>query len=159
MRGIEFISDVGYADVINEVLTAIPLSNYDFFISEDEVLVNYKTFEFSHKVSAEIFENLKKLSPYYVLSINLQAYPKGKLPQSITTYEDFLKSDCQFILLIIDGRYFEIYVKEEGLLMRFIKNAITLKGKSIKIKTDSNDGRIHLSIRQFVCTFLYRKND
>ena len=146
MRGIEFDADVGYDDVMNRLLTGISLKDYDFYISEDEILSNLELPETFAKINIEFFESLKMCTPYYVLFINLHAYRKGEIQQRISTYEDFIKSTCQFIILVVDGRYFEIYTKDEQLLLQFIKNAITLNGKDIKIKTDHDDGRIRMSI-------------
>lgn len=146
MRGIEFTVDIGYKDVLNALLTGIHLDNYDFYISQDEIFSDLGLPKISSKADEKLFQNLNQCGSYYVLFINLQGYLKGDAQQVITTYEDFLKSACQFIILVVDGRYFEIYVKDEQLLLQFIRNATVLNGKDIKIKTDYDDGRTHMSV-------------
>lgn len=146
MRGIEFVTDVGYGDVLNELFLDIPLNDYAFYIREDEIVSDLGVPAISQKADIKLLEKMKKCAPYYVFFINLQAYRKGDTEQKISTYEEFKKSTCQFILLIADGRCFEIYAKDEQLLLQFIRNAITLEGKDIKIKTDYDDERVRMSV-------------
>lgn len=89
---------------------------------------------------------LNEVHPYFVIHLELFAYPFNSPKVQIETYEDFLKSNCSFIILIADSRYIEIYVKSETLLMRFTKNAVAVGGNSITIKTEDNDGRTRMSV-------------
>lgn len=146
MRGIEFTADVGYKDTLNVLLSGIPLDEYDFYISQNEIFSDFELPQISEKVDGELFEKLNKCASYYVLFINLQGYQKGAVQQKIDTYEDFIKSTCQFIVLVNDGCYFEIYAKDERLLLQFIRNAIALNGKGITIKTNYDDGRTRMSV-------------
>lgn len=81
--------------------------------------------------------------------MNLQAYPIDAHWQPIKTYEDFFLSDCAIIILVVDGRYVEIYAKSDELILQFIKNAVKLKGVNITIKTDYDDGRTRMNVYQF----------
>lgn len=146
MRGIEFVTDIGYSDVLNEIFTGISLTEYDFYISQNELFSDSNLPAISPKMDVDFFEKLKTCTPYYVFFFNLQAYRKGEMQQKIRNYDEFLKSNCQFIVLITDGRYFDIYVKDERLLLQFIKNAINLDGKDIRIKTNYDDGRTRMSV-------------
>ena len=146
MRGIEFVTDVGYGDVLNELFLDISLNDYEFYISEDEILSKLGAPAIPQKADIKFLEKMKMCAPYYVFFINLQAYRKGEIEQKISTYEEFKKSTCQFIILIADGRCFDIYAKDEQLLLQFIRNAIILKGENIKIKTDYDDGRVRMSV-------------
>ena len=146
MRGIEFVTDVGYGDVLNRLFAGILLDNYEFNISEAEILSDFKLPDISSKIDVRFFERLKMCASYYVLFVNIQAYRKGEKQQKINTYAEFLESACQFIILVADGCYFEIYAKDKQLLMQLIENAITLDAKDIKIKTDYDDGRTRMSV-------------
>lgn len=72
--------------------------------------------------------------------MNLQIYNKGVEAFDIDDYNEFLKSDCQFILLVTDNSYIECYFKEESIKDIVLKN---LEGNNIsyEIKTVENDGR------------------
>lgn len=65
-----------------------------------------------------------------------------KLPDNfgIDDYNEFLKSDCQFILLVTDNRYIECYFKDENIKKIFIDN-LKADNISYEIKTVENDGR------------------
>ena len=147
MRGIEFIADVGYSDVLNTLLEGISLHDYDFYISEEEVFSKQKLPEISKKVDQKLLDSFRACGSYYMFFLNLQAYPPNVQKQSIITYDDFENSNCQFIILIVDGQYFEIYVKDDQLLLKFIKNAIKLHGQKITIKSDYEDGRTRMSMQ------------
>ena len=146
MRGIEFESDFGYGDVLNDLFFNISLNDYVFFMVEDEVFRECGLIEIPSVADVTFLGEMRACAPYFVFSLNLQAYPIGASKQKINTYEDFEKSPCQFIVLIVDGRSFEIYAKDEQLLLCFIKNIIKLGGKNIKIKTIHEDGRVRMSV-------------
>lgn len=148
IRGIEFKVNIQNTDILNKVLKGIFLDDYDFYISEDEIICNNEKaqVQIPKKGNGELFENLATHIPYYVNFINLQAYKKGKKYDEVDNYSEFINSECQFIILIVDGQYLEIYAKSDNLILQFIKNAVQLKGEEIKIKTDYDDGRVRMSV-------------
>ena len=148
IRGIEFKINIQHKDILNEILKDISLDNYDFYISEDEVICdNGKAqMQIPKKGDRKLFENLAIYIPYYVDFINLRAYKKGQEEDQVNNYNEFVNSECQFIILIVDGQYLEIYAKSDNLILQFIKNAVQLKGEEIKIKTDYDDGRVRMSV-------------
>jgi Protein of unknown function (DUF2691) len=68
----------------------------------------------------EVIEN----DCYYVIFIELIAYPKGKQVRDIETYDDFINSECQLVLLIVDSSFTTIYCKNKEILERLYNNAI-----------------------------------
>lgn len=148
IRGIEFKINIQHKDILNEILKDISLDDYDFYISEDEVICNNGKVQMQipKKGDEKLFENLAIHIPYYVDFINLRAYKKGQENDQINNYTQFINSECQFIILIVDGQYLEIYAKSDNLILQFIKNAVQLKGEEIKIKTDYDDGRVRMSV-------------
>lgn len=148
IRGIEFKINIQHKDILNEILKDISLDDYDFYISEDEVICNNgkAQMQIPKKGDGKLFENLAIYIPYYVNFINLRAYKKGQEDDQVNNYSEFVNSECQFIILIVDGQYLEIYAKSDNLILQFIKNAVQLKGEEIKIKTDYDDGRVRMSV-------------
>lgn len=148
IRGIEFKINIQHKDILNEILKDISLDDYDFYISEDEVICNNGKVQMQipKKGDGKLFKNLAIYIPYYVDFINLRAYKKGQENDQINNYTQFINSECQFIILIVDGQYLEIYSKSDNLILQFIKNAVQLKGEEIKIKTDYDDGRVRMSV-------------
>lgn len=148
IRGIEFKINIQHKDILNEILKDISLDDYDFYISEDEVICNNGKVQMQipKKGDGKLFKNLAIYIPYYVDFINLRAYKKGQENDQINNYTQFINSECQFTILIVDGQYLEIYAKSDNLILQFIKNAVQLKGEEIKIKTDYDDGRVRMSV-------------
>ncbi|TYR81408.1 DUF2691 family protein [Priestia megaterium] len=59
---------------------------------------------------------------------------------------EFLNSNCELVLLIIDSTYCTIYCKGANLLNQLYKNAQQHKFKSVAYVTDKNDCRSRLSV-------------
>lgn len=63
----------------------------------------------------------------------------------LNTYEDFLKSDCEIIILITDSVFVDIYAKDEMVINKIKYNAEQCDFKDIAYITDENDYRTYLS--------------
>ena len=57
--------------------------------------------------------SLLENNKYYVIFADLQAYPKEEF-SDIETYDEFLKINCELILLVVDSCYVTIYCKNKG---------------------------------------------
>ena len=68
---------------------------------------------------------------------------KPKLPVELSVPVIVLpfRSRVIFFVLVIDVSWIEIYTKKDEDCLKFIRNAKCCKGRDIKIKTESNDGR------------------
>lgn len=141
MIGIEFERENAHDNFLNELFYDIDLNNFVVDISEDEVYYNDYNLE-----TDKIYQNGEFKSGSYILFINLKIYPKNNNNyEEIKSYEDFIKSDCQLIVLINDVVFVEIYFKDEFLKETILNN---LDKKKIKydIKTLSNDSRYIMSV-------------
>lgn len=50
-------------------------------------------------------EELQKIidnNKYYLIFANLKAYPKGAKIKDVMSYEEYIVSECQIVLLVID---------------------------------------------------------
>lgn len=83
---------------------------------------------------------------YYLIFADLKAFPKGKNVSDIERYEEFLNSDCQLVLLIVDSTYTTIYCKDKAILGCLFQNAKDLGFNNVEHITDENDGRTRLSV-------------
>lgn len=87
-------------------------------------------------------------STHFIISLKLQAYSVAtKELFDIHTYEEFLKSDCQLLLLIYDCEFVEIFAKDPSVISDIYKNAILCNYANISYITDQNDGRIKMDVR------------
>lgn len=57
------------------------------------------------------------------------------------SYEDFLKSDCQFVLLLVDSSYVTIYSKSKSTTQSLYNQAVAAEYKNVEYITDDYDER------------------
>lgn len=137
MIGIEINHNSGYEHVLWDLLQDIELNNYSLNITEQEILSK----DANGYILWDSTNFLTKIKEsYYIIFLNLQLFSKNSQITVINTYEDFLNSACQMLLLISDHNLIEIYFKDENIKHIILQN---LKNKNIHydIKTKENDSR------------------
>lgn len=78
--------------------------------------------------------------------MKLQTYfPKGKF-YDIHTYQEFVKSDCQILLLVYDCEFVEIYAKEPVISQALYQNAVLHNYSDVVYITDANDERTKMDV-------------
>lgn len=65
--------------------------------------------------------------------------------QDIFTYEDFLVSQCEIVLLIVDSSYVTIYAKDEHVIDCIHRKAVQNGYENIEYITDENNLRTTLT--------------
>jgi Protein of unknown function (DUF2691). len=124
-RGIRFEIPNQHGKFIAEVLQPIDCLHYEWHIDRDEI---WK----SHGVGVPLFtkqcmdghEFLNLInSNYYVVFIVLKAFSQKMRSAKISTYEDFVRSECALLLLISDSRFVDIYCKDQIQLEKLYENA------------------------------------
>lgn len=145
MIGIELNKENNYDRFINDLLNGIKFNEYKINILENEVMSEDIQNRFLNKYEILDMIKGKDKSKYYILFINLQIFSGEEKNTEIRTYKDFLDSSCEFILLINDGSFVEMYFKNNK-----IKNIIlnNLKDMNIDyiVKTKENDNRYIMSV-------------
>ena len=151
-RGISFELPNEYGTFLGDVLKPIDITAFSWRIDSVE---SYKIM--NNELGKDLFPEdkkvmegiaLKKLlenSSYYIIFADLQAYPKGKIAE-ISTYEEFTKSDCELVLLVVDSCYATIYCKDKDKLELLYKNARDCRFEDVEYITDENDTRTRLSV-------------
>ncbi|MDH6368576.1 hypothetical protein M2444_000354 [Paenibacillus sp. PastF-3] len=84
---------------------------------------------------------------YYIIFANFKAFPQEKDVTDVQTYEEFLNSDCQLVLLVVDCEYATVYCKDQGKLEALYHNAIANGYEDVQYITYENDFRTRLSVR------------
>ncbi|MGG3942132.1 DUF2691 family protein [Peribacillus psychrosaccharolyticus] len=150
-RGISFESPNEYGTILGEVLKPIDTTIFKWRIGNGEsyIVVDDELDEalFSEDKKAIEGTELKKLlenNKYYIVFADLQAYPKGEFFE-IETYENFIESKCELVLLVVDSCYFTIYCRNKETIELLYKNATDCGFEDIKYITDENDTRTRLS--------------
>ena len=139
LRGVSFKWDCAedFFSVLNQLMD---VAAYDWSI--DDVELN--DFEFpSGRLSGEAFKNV--LCELSRLSFaRIRRYPIGSPVHNMNTYEDYLESNCDVLILFFDGGFYELYEKDEDLIHRTFQ-LCTKKGfDRVEYTTDENDGRYRM---------------
>lgn len=124
------------------------------YISNDDVYLYTKEageLEFTPYRLDQIYTPKKLVSVLLGNRINVMSFieifcsHKADEQEQIETYDDFLKSNCQAIILVSDDDFAEMYAKDQLLLKQW---AEFLKESHIEVveKTLENDGRTRMSV-------------
>ena len=141
MIGLEFSLNKSNRKILEDIINYASL-NYEWYISESDIVHNNDSFFLDEKYTGaqmkELFENYFDL----IIFLNAQGYKSGAKKSKILEYLDFKKSNCELLLLIYDADYVEIYSKDESLLKR-----LSLKySNDVKVKTEKNDNRTKMEL-------------
>lgn len=147
MIGIEFEFETAYEKILYDLLKNVKFDNYKWIVIQQEILYenNYDKQLPSKLSGSELEKEFSSNGNYYVFFLNLQAYPNNSEIYHIETYDDFVNSDCELIVLFSDNKFIEIYVKSDELKKRIIQN-IEAKKIKYKIKTKENDDRTRMIV-------------
>ncbi|WP_054941160.1 DUF2691 family protein [Paenibacillus ihuae] len=149
-RGITFKIPNGHGRILGEILKPFDVAAFHwynggeeaYFSGMSEPLFPEQTFGMDGILLKESIEN----HDYYVIFADLKAYPKNKKVIDVRTYEEYLTSDCQFVLLVVDCTYITIYCKDKDKLEDLYHNAILQGFNDVEYTTDENDYRTGLSV-------------
>lgn len=151
-QGISFELPNEYGTFLGDVLKSIDITAFSWRIGSRESykIINNELGEDLFSEDNKVMEGtaLKQLlenSNYYIIFADLQAYPKGEITE-INTYEEFAKSDCELVLLVVDSCYAAIYCKDIDKLELLCKNARNCGFENVEYITDENDTRTRLSV-------------
>ena len=153
MRGISFKIPNKYTNLFDNILKNIDVTKYFWYNDEhsNQIFIEKpkkdKCFYFEKKFySGKEFKNkIKTKENYFVFLAKLQAQLTDVF-QEINTYKDFLESNCELLVLIVDSVYAEIYVKNNETIKKIEENAKNNNYTEINYITEENDGRTKLSV-------------
>ncbi|HDR7837261.1 DUF2691 family protein [Bacillus toyonensis] len=87
-------------------------------------------------------QNLRNKN-YFLIFLTICAFPEleNDIPIRILTATDFINTDCEFILSIVDGFDISILCKDENLLKTLYQHVQDLGYLDTKYLTESNSGK------------------
>lgn len=145
MRGISFKVENAYDHILDKIFHKIKTENFIWNISEQEAYKDINKSLFEEEVLENLdFFNYIKSCEYYIISLNLKAYI-GEIGK-IGNYNEFLKSNCEIIVLICDSIYVEIYCKNITNIEIIRANALKNNFVEVNYITDENDERNIFSV-------------
>ncbi|KIL35620.1 prophage protein [Cohnella kolymensis] len=153
IRGITFEIPNRYGKFLGDILKPIEIDEYNWRIGGEEsyLIVDGNLGEpmFQEPIDClegKILRSIFTENEYYLIFQDLKAFPKGKTTIEVNTYEDYLLSDCQLVLLVVDSSYITIYCKDKSKVDALYINAKDQRYKNLEYITDVNDMRTGLSV-------------
>ena len=135
-------------NVLKFLFANLAVNDYDWKISEDEVIFQNRRYVLSKYPNLNEFNQFITNEQFVVIFINVQGYKKNSIKSNtnLVSYQDFIKSTCEIIVLISDLYFVEIYCKDWDVLRLLAANLKANGCEDIKYKTLENDGRTKLSV-------------
>lgn len=150
MRGLSFEIPNKYGQYLFDILNAFDFKQYVWKTGGEEAyyIENHKLgtplFPKPHVYTGEaIYKRISKRD-YYVIFADLKAFPDPLHVKEITTYEEFLNSRCEFVLLLVDCSYVTIYAKNPEVINAVYAKAIASEYENVAYITDENDSNTTL---------------
>ncbi|MCR1952866.1 DUF2691 family protein [Clostridium sp. DSM 100503] len=147
IKGIKFNIPNKKGKYLYEVLNSINVLAYKWFINEDDIycIENYKNLFQDQYLNGYEFKDIIMKNEYYIINTEIRAFSDEVKYENIQTYEDFLQSNVEILIIIIDSEYGEIYCKNESMLSNFYKEFKSSNFNPMFIKEDS--------LRKKICIF------
>ena len=150
MRGLSFEIPNKYGQYLFDILNAFDFKQYvwktggqeAYYIENDEL--GTPLFQESYVYTGEeLYKTISKRD-YYVIFADLKAFPAPLHVKNITTYEEFLNSRCEFVLLLVDCSYVTIYAKNPEVITAVYAKVINLEYQNVAFITAENDSNTTL---------------
>lgn len=90
-------------------------------------------------MEGKAFLNDISTGKYYLIFVDIKAFPTLEDVVDVKNYKDFLNSSCQLALLVIDSIYVSIVLKNQQMADAFFERAEASGYNNIKFLTDEND--------------------
>lgn len=150
-RGISFTIPNNYGTYLKEILKPINLIRYRWFVGSEESYtvkddkLDEPLFPDSAVIDGKTFADVINHGKQYLIFLNLKAFPSGPVTD-VATYEAFLDSPCELVLLLIDSTFVDVYCKDQRMIESLYANALSCGFKEVAYLTDGNDTRTTLTI-------------
>jgi len=156
MRGISFEIPNAYGKYLLELLDGLHIKEWTWKIGAGESYVierdtlekplipNKPLFSTACLLDGEELHRNISMDDYYLIFVDLKAFSKTSYVRDIATYQEFVASDCQFVLLIVDCSFVTIYAKDQNTIQHLFLKATANGYENTEYITDENDGRTTL---------------
>lgn len=145
MRGVSFEIPGAYGKYLFDILDDINIKELHWKIGGGEsYFIENNTlgdplFSTTCILSGEELHKEISKEDYYLIFVDLKGFPKKSDVREIATYQEFVESECKFVLLVVDTGYVTIYSKDQVTIKHLFSKAVTAGYKNIKYLTDEND--------------------
>ena len=153
-RGVLFEIPNGYGRFLLDMLKPVEPADFNWLLADGECylvengeLSDENLFPQDPQVmTGEAFKKRLEDARYYLIFADLKAFPKDGHPEDVSTYESYMKSSCELIVLTADSSFVTIYCKDQKKLELLYQNAKDCGFKRIEYITDHNDARTGMHV-------------
>jgi len=149
-RGVSFEIPNEYGYLLAEVLAPIDISAFSWRIGDgeayrvvDDRLDEDLFLEYKNSIEGGELKHLLENNRSYIIFADLQANPREELSY-IETYEDFIESKCELVLLVVDCSDVTLYCKNKEATTLLYNHAKECGFEDVEYITDENDTRTSL---------------
>jgi len=147
--GIRVVIKNEYNNYLEKIFAPINLLQYKWEILTDDIF-----YEEDGKEDQELFKSYLHLlegcsfkkaisrKSYYLIFVDIRAYPCNANIANIQTFEDFMRSECQILFMCWDSSYVNIYCKDKKMLEALYCNCNKFSCESVSyISMEQAKGR------------------
>lgn len=145
MRGISFEIPNAFGTYLHLILNGIHMSDFvwhnggrEAYYVEDGLL-GRDLFPPARLLDGSTLDRIISSAPYYVIFADLKAFHNEADVKDIANYEQFIRSECQLVMLVVDCSFVYVYAKDAKLLQQIHANAVAHHFENVQFITDDND--------------------
>ena len=152
IRGITFEIPNEHGQYLKDILSCVNISELNWYNDGGEsYIIENGEFEASlfgeneFFIDGEILQKRITENLYYLIFANLKGFPRNVKAENLETYEEFIASECTFVILVVDCVYVSIYSKDIAQIKLLFEQAKVAGYKNIEFIKGENDPRTRLS--------------
>lgn len=145
MRGISFEIPNAFGKYLFQMLHNINITDFIWKVGGGEAYyieanqLDTSLFPPVDIIDGTTLHSIISKKDYYLIFADFKGFAKNIDIREIETYEDFIKSECQFVFLVVDSSSVYIYSKDQDTIKQLYSNAIAAQFDHIHYLTDEND--------------------
>jgi len=145
VRGISFEIPNAFGKYLFEILNTINITEFFWRIGGGEAYyIESNQLDTSLFPPVDVIDGTTLYSTiskkdYYLIFADLKGFTEETDVREIENYQEFLKSKCQLVLLVVDSSWVYIYSKDQDTIKQLYSNAVAAKYNNIDYLTDEND--------------------
>jgi hypothetical protein len=151
MIGLEI--EVGNAtnNYLYKIFNGVDVTKYIWYIVTDDIMFDNDTeqarsFFGEPIVSGENFLKSISRDSYYMIFVDVKAFPVNSKHIEINTYQEYLNSECQMIFLCADSSFIDFYCKDLEMLKKVYDNCVNHSFEKVEVITEENNSRTRMSV-------------
>ena len=135
MFGLKFQIPNEYGNYINQIFHALDFNEYKWNIRTDDIINDQEMNGIFTKryMDGETFSSSINEKNYYMIFVDIKAFGIDGCYRDIETFNDFVESDCQIILLCTDSTFISFYCKKKEIMELVHNSCLANSFKNLEI--------------------------